>query len=877
MSGSLPSARGSAWANNQRVVAGRLAQEAVQRALQEGALDAQRKEEEGRRARIAQEREELIRSLAQRVEAAMSTDYLGLDHWFSNDSAASRLDEEARLGFKIGFVKRWSKRALGPGWELDDDQAAVVANVHGNLLVIARAGSGKTRTLVARALFLQLHCRVDPEQILILAFNRKAVAEVRTRLEGALPEGWRLPHVATFHSLAYALASREGELIFDDESTGNLALSRRIQAIITDLLRHGDFYNRVRRAMIGFFSDDWQELESRGLVLFGDRRDLLLTGDTLETLGGQWVRSRAERLIANALFVRGLDYQYERIHRQFGFAYRPDFTVLVNQSPRVVIEYFGMMDDPTYAEQAQTKRRLWAKQNRVTFIELTNTELAELGPTGLVELLDRRLQDAGVPTRVMTEEEVWDRVESRATDRFTQTMAQFVTRCRTANWTSEELTNRVLDLAVSEESLDPFLELADEVYAAYLSRLNSEDLQDFPGMLWTAASIVRAGGKYLREAGRTEGDLSRVQYLQVDEYQDVSAGFHEFIDGIRELAEKCEVCCVGDDWQAINGYAGSDLQFFKRFEMNYSDSATQWLTTNYRSRSEVVEMGNSIMTGLGRIAASNSRNTERALLSIAHLETFRPTQTEVDRFDGDQGTPALLRLIETTLVDTDTDMAVLFRNNRVPWFTRRDLCDLEAYQDYCLSFLSPGERARVEFSTVHKYKGRERDHVVIAGASSRDFPFKNPISELFKIFGQTNETIRQEERRLFYVATTRARSSLTYLVARDRLSEFVPDNARTRLRRVVWEELKRPELPPTGMVEVRVYTHPEDIELRTHLKQTLGFRWHPEGVYWYVHRPAEGFNVSRVLRVLGPLKGRRLELIGSSGEVLHQQGGSPLP
>ena len=112
---------------------------------------------------------------------------------------------------KASFVQHWVKETTGA--ELDTEQATAVASVHGHIQVIARAGSGKTTTLVNRALFLQKHCGVAPDEMLLLAFNRKAAEEIAERLSKMLDDG--VPHVMTFHALAYAIVHPEESLLYN--------------------------------------------------------------------------------------------------------------------------------------------------------------------------------------------------------------------------------------------------------------------------------------------------------------------------------------------------------------------------------------------------------------------------------------------------------------------------------------------------------------------------------------------------------------------------------------------------------------------------------------------------------------------------------------
>lgn len=80
---------------------------------------------------------------------------------------------------KCNYIQSWLKQHLNS--TADIEQATAIGAVDGHIQVVARAGSGKTFTLVNRALFLQKHCGVAPEQILLLAFNRQAAREIQER------------------------------------------------------------------------------------------------------------------------------------------------------------------------------------------------------------------------------------------------------------------------------------------------------------------------------------------------------------------------------------------------------------------------------------------------------------------------------------------------------------------------------------------------------------------------------------------------------------------------------------------------------------------------------------------------------------------------
>ena len=91
--------------------------------------------------------------------------------------------------------------------------------------------------------------------------------------------------------------------------------------------------------------------------------------------------------------------------------------------------------------------------------------------------------------------------------------------------------------------------------------LESEKKEDFNGLMQRAVHFISQGKTNFRSRN-TEGDLSKINFLCVDEYQDFSILFHDIIKAIQSKNQRLNLFCVGDDWQAINSFAGSDLGFF---------------------------------------------------------------------------------------------------------------------------------------------------------------------------------------------------------------------------------------------------------------------------------------------------------------------------
>jgi len=338
------------------------------------------------RARQEARRQQLFAELTQQFE----NDFLKADEFF--DSCCSPfMSAEEYAQEKCSFVQTWAR--LHTRTELDHEQASAIAATGGHILVVARAGSGKTTTLVNRAVFLQEHCGVPPDQMLLMAFNRKAVQKMKAELGKLL--GDRTPHTMTFHALAHAIVRPEGSLLFD-ESGGEQRKSRALQAVIDDHLQHPGFKEQIRELMLAHFREDWDRIVAGGYdkspeELLRYRRSL-----PRESLRGEYLQSFGEKVIADFLFEHDILYKYERNFPWNGINYRPDFTIFNTSDTGIVIEYFGLAGDPDYDEMTEEKRQYWRNKPQWRFLEYTPKDIVDHGASGFRDRLKATLEKLGV-------------------------------------------------------------------------------------------------------------------------------------------------------------------------------------------------------------------------------------------------------------------------------------------------------------------------------------------------------------------------------------------------------------------------------------------------------------------------------------------------
>lgn len=745
---------------------------------------------------------------------------------------------------KIDFVREWVTNLLGNS--PDPEQAAAIGAAEGHVQVVARAGSGKTTTLINRALFLQQHCGVAPAEILLLAFNRKAVEEIRERLVSYLHGS--IPHVMTFHALAYALTHPKAVIV--DEPDGERNQERALQDEIDQYLRESKNVDKMRLLMMAHFRSDWGRIVSGGYNRSPEEMIRFRRSLPHETLDGKYVRSSGEKVIANFLFEHNIEFRYERNFWWDGVNYRPDFTIFTGDCRGIVIEYFGLEGDPDYDAMSEQKRNFWSDKPDWKLLEFSPHDLKNNGTEGLYALLKQRLEACGISCTRLSEERLWNLIKDRAIDRFTRVVKRFIQRGRKLSLTSEELLEMVNNHECISEVERQFLDVAQGFYASYLQRIKASGRQDFDGLLQEAAKQVEIGATVFRRKSSV-GDLKRIRYVLIDEYQDFSELFHRLMEAVREQNPQARFFCVGDDWQAINGFAGSDLRFFQNFARYFPDSRTLHVATNYRSAKSIVNVGNALMKGAGKPARAHKKSTGQVV--VADLANFKPTLQEEQEHSGDHFTPAVLRLVNKVLA-SGKSVVLLARKNHLPWYIDyKDLEDspvksgLDRFLAMVRARLPEKLKEKVTASTVHSYKGLEKDVVILLDAVSHCFPLLHSELIFTRIFGDNLETVTAEERRLFYVALTRAVEDLFILTETGDVSPFLEDLKKNmRLPTLNWSNY-----PPLGgetkYFAIRVGNQygrgPKPTMTIRDLLKAEGYSWDRESKTWYILYPAEGFSV----------------------------------
>jgi DNA helicase-4 len=759
------------------------------------------------------------------IRVAFQADFIHSDEVF-NGKASRYLTCDEYQREKVLFVQRWVAGEMfgsnGKNMKTPDfEQALAISSVLGHVQVVARAGSGKTETVANRAVFLQKHCGVAPSEMLLLAFNKDAAKEMVERVKVKL-NGDVLPHIMTFHALAYAIVPGAKQLLVN-QTGGDQSLNQEFQQVLMDAIEDPDFELRVRQLMLAHFRADWERIVSGGYNL--SCKEMLLYRRSLasETLRGEYVKSYGEKLIANFLFEHDIPYGYEQNHWWNGLKYRPDFTIPKRGSMAkgVIVEYFGMQGDLDYDEQSARKRAHWAtKSNEWIFVELGVDDFAG-GASCFERLLSKSLSDAKVQLVKLSEDEIWRRMRDRYIYRFTETMSDFVGRCRKKWITPDKLRTLMGEYHPITDIEAWFLEISIALYESYLARLEATDSEDFDGLVQNAVSLIESGkSSFTRK--NMDGDLSRIRYVFVDEYQDFTELFHRLLSAIRHLNPNAALFCVGDDWQAINSYAGSDLKYYEQFSSIFDPSVRLGISANRRSTQSVVVVSNALMEGRGKAAIASSM--EVGLVVLVDLAKFRPTFLEESLFKKSLLTPVVLRLAGKALGEGKSVVLLSAKNNLID--PGGGQTPLDIYLKMLKSKLPKPLHDGLSISTIHGFKGQESDVVIILDAFDRSYPMIHPNWIFSRILGESIEAIIDEARRLFYVALTRAKKQVLIITEQSKKSPFLDEiTEKYFLPEVDWN-LFPPVVAGKDWVSVKISGSYKAIQPLIYSLKSDGFQYH---------------------------------------------------
>ena len=660
---------------------------------------------------------------------------------------------------------------------LNDRQREAVISEEKRLLVLAGAGSGKTKTLLQKLIYLIEEKNVSPSSILAITFTKNATNEMIDRLiisADTTGEYEKLLFdkkvskddkdreryiqqkkykwidgltIKTFHSFCYSILRNYGvnefdnkfRIIGDEKRDEEDELSKHVapetvfevfHKLLIEQCEDTEYLLQLKRYILDYVIDKIHLKKA-------DPEFLPKDGKYYTTLDGTKVRSKSEQFIADWFYRHSIKYEYEPLLNVKDFSFHPDFYIpLANLYIEHVSEKSYSTKDKE--EQFQKGNLLFVK----TFESMTKD--SALFNHTLDKIVKNRLPSNYHKTVTLNFKEEFHGYHEDVKD-FVQQIMRINDMIKVENIDIDfVLENARKD---QHERVRNFYELAIPIVKKYNHYCTNKSYLDFNDLISRSISLFKNYQDILNKY------RNKYQYILVDEFQDVNNLQVELIKLL--LTDQTQLFCVGDDWQSIYGFRGSNVSYIVEFENHFKNAKTVKLNLNYRSTQNIVGASNEVIK-------HNKFKVEK------EVKASKKSEHKIVVYAGNNEEENLqfcLDKVRELLDDGLTNDEILFLYRRSKMFT-----------PYFNKFKNEG--IKVQGKTIHASKGLEAKVVFIIGLTEGNGGFPDIWLEdrIFQVIKKANhDLLMEEERRLFYVAITRAKDKLFLITEKGNESSFLKE------------------------------------------------------------------------------------------------------
>ncbi|SFO09126.1 DNA helicase-4 [Pseudobutyrivibrio sp. UC1225] len=682
---------------------------------------------------------------------------------------------------------------------LDDDQRRVVLSDEDYTLVIAGAGAGKTTTVAAKVKYLVDKQGVNPSQILVVSFTNKAVNELKEKIQGQL--GIQCP-IATFHSTGNAIIHKNSP----DEKL-NIVDNTKLYFVIRDYFRNSimrnesvvnnlimffasyfdapyvgedfnGFFNNIAKANYSTMRSDLEEFK-RNVIDARTKKSV--------TIQNEFLRSHQEVEIANFLYLNNIDYEYEPLYPYDILysrkPYTPDFVIHQN-GKTAYIEHFGISEDgknDRYSEaeieryKKQINDKILQHRQHNTLLIYTFSKYNDNRP--LVIHLKEQLEDHGFIIKPRPNKEVMELLvageENRYTRRLITLICRFISNFKVNGYNADEF-NRMYHSTQNVRSR-LFLDICNDCYLEYERWLKENKAVDFEDMINESARI-------LKEVKDMKQKLD-FKYIIVDEYQDISRQRFDLTKALADVTD-AKIIAVGDDWQSIYAFSGSDITLFTKFAEKMGYAKQLKIVKTYRNSQDVIDIA-------GGFIQKNTSQISKRLISPKTIEdpvliyTYDGKAKAKNNERRSGSNYALAYAVQTCIQELikykkkeGKKVGTILLLGRYGFdgnnLERTGLFEFQYKTSKVKSVKYPN--LNITFMTAHSSKGLGYDDVIIINGKNETYGFPSKVEDdpvLSFVLKGDNSIDYAEERRLFYVAMTRTKNRVFVVAPEQNPSEFL--------------------------------------------------------------------------------------------------------
>lgn len=667
---------------------------------------------------------------------------------------------------------------------LNEKQADAVMSEEKRLLVLAGAGSGKTKTLLQKILYLIEEKGVSPGNILAITFAKNAANEMIDRLilsadssgqyQRILSDKFttradrdlaRIHHqkkykwidnltIRTFHGFCYSVLRNHGANEFDnrfriigdekrnaDEDLPNIVAPETAFEVFHKLLirecENRDYLLKLKRYVLDYIVDRIHVEKFQSKYLPKD-------GKIYTTLNGIKVRSKSEQYIADWLYRHSIRFEYEPVLNVKDFPFHPDFYI---PDANMYLEHVSNKSYPTRAKEEQFNHGNFLV---VKTYESMTRDSALFNHT-LDKIIRNRLPSNYVYTSTLTYREEFNGYHEDVKKFIVQVM-RITDMIKVEGIDVATIRQRAAN--DQHERVRMFYELAIPIVEKYTAYCTDKSYLDFNDLISRAASLFR---NHADIVGRY---TAKFKYILVDEFQDVNNLQVDLIKLL--LTAETQLFCVGDDWQSIYGFRGSNVSYIIDFEKHFRDARVIKLDLNYRSTQHIVGASNEVIR-------HNKFKVDK------DIRSSKPSEHKIVVFAGNSKQDNIEFVIGEVRRFIDEGMS----GEDILFLYRRSKMFVNTYdQDNSYFHRLRAEGLKVQGKTIHAAKGLEAKVVFILGLTEGDGGFPDIWLEdrIFQTIKKANhDLLLEEERRLFYVAMTRAQEKLYLITEKGNESSFIKE------------------------------------------------------------------------------------------------------
>ena len=691
-------------------------------------------------------------------------------------------------------------KVCDPSILLDDDQRTVILSDEDYSLVIAGAGAGKTTTVAAKIKYLVDIKKVNPKDILVVSFTNKAVGELRERVNQQLHIDCP---ITTFHSTGITIIKKDSpdeKITPVNEGFLYTAIRDYLQGAIAT---NQSLLDKMILLFASYFEAPFEEGDLKGFFTYvaqsdfstlksnvGDYNQQIIDVRTQRyyTIQDERVNSKQEVQIANFLYMNNIDYVYEPTYPFYVDGsdkyYTPDF--LITQGDKsYYIEHFALSQDGNNSRFSKDDIEKYKKaiNDKIKLHRKCKTNLIYTWSkyndgVDLLTHLEQELINAGFELKKKTSDEVFAKIKTTEENKYIAPMIKliqtFISNYKVNGYNEKHFA--IMKDNTKSIRTKLFLEITEGAYLFYEQRLKVANKVDFSDMINESARL-------LNQKAEMKEKLC-FKYIIVDEYQDISKQRFDLTESLSRVCD-AKIIAVGDDWQSIYAFSGSDITLFTQFQQKMGYAKELKIVKTYRNPQEVIDIA-------GKFVQENETQIRKELISPRHIDKPVVIFTYSDEYQviTEQGfkndseakakmvEDAITRVIEYNKKDNkpkDSSILLIGRYNfdgfklgNTPYFIFNENTGEIKSKKY--------PNIKLSFMTAHSSKGLGFDNVIIINAidTMYGFPAQLQMDPVLQLVIHDDKTIDYaEERRLFYVAMTRTKNRVFIVAPETRPSKFI--------------------------------------------------------------------------------------------------------